>query len=118
MRRERNKELQKRIEDFVVTCLSLASKLAPTVVNQQILRQLIDAVSSIGANYEEACEAESARDFVHKIMIAKKECRETLYWLRILYRLNPSLKDELETSGKEAGELLKIFSSIVAKFKN
>ena len=41
--------------------------------------------TSIGANYSEACDAESKADFVHKLAIAQKECNETIYWLKVLY---------------------------------
>ncbi len=40
--------------------------------------------TSIGANYSEACDAESNLDFIHKLQIAQKECNETLYWLELL----------------------------------
>ena len=49
-----------------------------------IISQLFRSVSSAGANYEEACGAESKADFVHKLHISYKELRETNYWLEIL----------------------------------
>lgn len=41
--------------------------------------------TSIGANYSEACDAESKADFIHKLGIAQKEANETIYWLKVLY---------------------------------
>ena len=41
--------------------------------------------TSIGANYSEACNAESKADFIHKLGVAQKEADETIYWLRVLY---------------------------------
>ena len=47
--------------------------------------QLQRSGTSIGANYSEACDAESKADFVHKMTIALKEANETIYWLKVLY---------------------------------
>ncbi len=71
----------------------------------------------MGANYREACEAESSKDFVHKIRVVLKEARETKYWLKLLLENNPALSEEIIKLGKECVELIKIFSSIVSKFK-
>ena len=48
--------------------------------------QLFRSVSSVGANYEEACGAQSRRDFIHKLHISYKELRETKYWVQLLYK--------------------------------
>ena len=78
---------------------------------------LIKAGTSIGANYREACEAESSKDFIHKIAVSKKEARETKYLLKLLLKTNPSFQNDIITLGKEANELVKIFASIIKKFK-
>ncbi|MFB3895959.1 MAG: four helix bundle protein [bacterium] len=60
--------------------------------------QLLRSGSSPGANYEEACGAESKADFAHKLGIVLKELKETRYWLRIVCRteiIKPSLVDSL-----------------------
>lgn len=72
--------------------------------------QLIKSSGSIGANYCEATEAESKKDFQHKIGICKKETKETKHWLRLLACANPNLKDRFRSLWKEAQELLLIFS--------
>jgi len=114
---ERNEALQIRIEALVVSVIHLTGTLPKTLPNQRINQQLIDSVASIGANYQEACEGESAKDFVHKMMIAKKECRETEYWLRILSRINSTaITDKIQPLQNETKELIKIFSSIISKF--
>ncbi|MBI3559381.1 four helix bundle protein [Candidatus Gottesmanbacteria bacterium] len=115
---ERNKLLLERIEKFVADCVALANRLPFTVSNKQILPQFIDSSSSVGANYHEACEAESARDFVHKIKISKKECRESNYWLRMLSKSNTIDLEEITKLEKESEELSRIFSAIVSKFKH
>ena len=67
--------------------------------------------------YREACEAESGKDFVHKIKICKKETKETLYWLELLIASNARFTNELNDLQEEATEFVKIFSSISSKFK-
>ena len=66
----------------------------PTI-QRSIQDQVTRAVTSIGANYTEAQDASSKKDFLNKIYIAKKEASETLYWLKLLQRLDgESLKNE------------------------
>lgn len=65
-----------------------------------------------GANYCEATEAESKKDFSHKISIAKKEVKETKFWLRMIAVSEPNLKDEARELWKEAQELNLIFGKI------
>ncbi|MBI3887649.1 four helix bundle protein [Candidatus Microgenomates bacterium] len=115
---ERNKLLQERIEKFVTNCIFLSNHLPLNLSNKQILPQFIDSSSSVGANYHESCEAESAKDFVHKIKISKKECRESNFWLRMLLKSNTVELDEINRLEKESEELCRIFSAIVSKFKN
>lgn len=60
--------------------------------------------TSIGANYSEACNAESKADMVHKLSIAQKECKETMYWLRVLRGsefINATYYEELMGDGEE-----------------
>ena len=114
---ERNKLLQERIEKHAVSCINFANKLPFSASNKPICSQLIRAVTSIGANYQEACEAESAKDFIHKLKISKKEAKETLYWLRIIENTNSNLAAAIAPLSTETDEFVKIFSSIVSKFK-
>lgn len=103
-----------RIIKFVEEVIELCKKLPKNQINNPLISQIVDSASSIGANYSEACEAESYKDFIHKIKIAKKEVNETKYFLRLLLKANPEFKDSIINSGKEAGELLLIFSKISA----
>lgn len=114
---DKNKILLERTLRFAEEILELANRLPKTIVNQNLIRQLIKAGTSIGANYREACEAESSKDFVHKISISKKEARETKYWLKLLLKTNPNFRNTIVSLGKEANEFVKIFSSIIKKFK-
>jgi four helix bundle protein len=111
-----DKELLFRTFKFSEQIVSLARLLPKNETNSPLIRQIIRSGTSVGANYREACEAESGRDFAHKIRISKKESRETRYWLRLLLVSNPTFEDRIVPLGKESSELLKIFASISSKF--
>ncbi len=81
-------------------------KIKKDEINRRIITQVVASSGSIGANYCEATEAESKKDFIHKISIAKKEIKETKHWLRLLARSNPEHKDEIKLLWKEAQEFL------------
>lgn len=102
---ERTAKFAERVIDFVKT-------IKENPINCRIISQLVGAAGSFGANYCEATEAESRKDFIHKIGICKKEAKETKHWLRLLARSNPERKEEIRELWKEAQELLLIFSKI------
>ena len=78
--------------------------------------QLIRSSGSVGANYIEAQEAMSRKDFAMRVKISRKEAKESKYWLDLL-EIPPALLHEHRRLLQEVGELLKIFSSIVQKVK-
>ncbi|MFH1009587.1 MAG: four helix bundle protein [Candidatus Latescibacterota bacterium] len=94
-------------------------RLNKTAVGRHISGQLMRSATSSGANYEEACGAESRADFIHKLQIVLKELRETRYWLRLLKKIDlvPEADPKLSQLLKEAGELSNIMaqSIIIAK---
>jgi len=106
-----------RLLDFGANTVRLTVKLNKTPLGRHIAMQLVRSATSCGANYEEACAAESRADFVHKMQVVLKESRESLYWLRLLKRASPAFDDHLQPLLKEADELVKIFakSTITAK---
>ncbi len=116
-RKKANQKLLERTLEFAKKILRLVQRFPKDSLNKPLIVQLIRSGTSVGANYREACEAESAKDFVHKIKIAKKESRETEYWLKLLLELNPDLKKEINALRKEAMEFTKIFATIVSRFK-
>ncbi|MBT9151574.1 MAG: hypothetical protein DDT40_01770 [candidate division WS2 bacterium] len=79
-------------------------------------RQFIRSAGSIGANYIEAEESLSKKDFVMRIKISRKEAKESQYWLR-LSEPEDSQKEEKEELIQEVTELMKIFGSIVERSK-
>ena len=76
------------------------------------MSQLIRSATSIGANYMEANEAASKKDFKNKISICKKESNETKHWLRMIAKANPGKKERCKVFWKEAHELTLIFAKI------
>jgi four helix bundle protein len=84
-----NKEtitLSDRLLDFVVRVIKLAEALPKTPTSRHVGGEMVRACSSSGANYEEACGAESRSDFIHKMSIVLKELKETRFWLRVVHR--------------------------------
>lgn len=84
--------------------------------NVEYSRQVIKSSGSVGANYIEANEALSKKDFKLRIKISRKEAKESAYWLRLIVETN---EDEYQAKGlelmQEADELKKIFSAILLK---
>lgn len=110
---KRKYDLEERTARFAEETIDLMKKIPKSAVNNSLIEQCVRAASSIGANYYEATEAESRRDFIHKIGICKKEIKETKYWLRLLARANAAFKEDLRVLWKEVQELLLIFSTIL-----
>lgn len=105
-----------RLIKFAEKIIDLCKRLPHTIINRPLIEQVIACSSSVGANYSEACEAESSKDFVHKMKIAKKEAKETRFFLRLVLKANSQFKEEIIPLGKESTEFIKIFSVVVSKF--
>jgi four helix bundle protein len=114
---EFKKKMLERTLTFSENLILLINKLPKTSANLIIFHQIIRSGTSIGANYREACEAESAKDFVHKISISKKEAKETLYWLELLIRTNRGFEQGISNLLNETDEFVKIFAKICKSFK-
>ena len=111
-------DLEERTATFGEEILRFAKKIPVTPVTQRIIPQLVGSGTSIGSNYCEADDAESGKDFIHKLGICKKEARETKHWFRMLSVAVPELKYEARILWKEANELNLIFNAIVRKIRN
>lgn len=110
--KKQNYDLEERTAKFAEGIIDFVRTIKQDVVNRRIIDQLVGASGSTGANYCEAVEAESKKDFIHKIGIVKKEIKETGHWLRLLTRANPERTEEIRKFWKEAHELLLIFARI------
>ncbi len=116
---ENNKkyDLEERTAKFGEEIIELCKKAPKNTVSTPIVSQLVRAGTSIGANYYEANGASSKKDFINKIFICKKEARETKYWLRMLSKAEPNLKEACLKLWREAQELTLIFSKITLTAK-
>jgi four helix bundle protein len=111
-------DLEERTFQFAKDVRLFVKTLPRTIANIEDGRQLIKASGSVGANYREANESLSKRDFMMRIKICRKEAKESAYWLRLILETN-NLKnaDEAKDLMQEAIELKKIFSSILINSK-
>jgi four helix bundle protein len=82
---------------------------------RQISWQLLDAGTSIGANTEEAKAAYSRREFAAKNSIVLRECREALFWLRLILATRLAPIERVEPLRQEANELVSIFTATVRR---
>lgn len=109
------RDIAQRTEDYAVRAVRLFLHLqeqpgrAGWIVGKQYLR----AATSIGANVEEAQDAESRRDFIHKYSIARKEAREARYWLRLLLRAEIVAPVRIQPLLDETGEIYAILTGII-----
>jgi four helix bundle protein len=84
---------------------------------REIIGQFLDAGTSIGANVEEAVAGQSRRDFLSKMSIARKESRESHYWLRLFSDSDIGPADMRADLLSRASELVRILTSIVKSTK-
>ena len=110
-------DLEERTARFGEDVVRFTRTVTGDNISLPLISQLVRSATSIGANYLEADGAESGRDFVHKISIAKKEAKETGHWLRTLAAACPALRKECQELWREAHELTLILSSIVLKHR-
>lgn len=111
-------DLEERTFQFAKSVRRFIKTIPRTIGNIEDAKQVIRSSGSIGANYIEANEALSRKDFVMRIMICRKEAKETCYWLKLLDVgdiLN--LDNERGILLTESQEITKIFGSIVEKSK-
>jgi len=82
-------------------------------VSRTLANQLLRSGTSIGANVEEAQAGQSKADFIAKMSIARKEARETHYWLKLLKATEIVKNDLITEIIQESDELVRILTSIV-----
>ena len=111
-------DLSERLLNFAVSIIKFIVKLNRTAVGRHIGNQLMRSSTSSGANYEEACGAESKADFIHKMQLVLKELRESLYWLRLIKKASLTSDEHLQPLLNEAKELVKIVAKSVITAKS
>ena len=106
-------DLEERTAKFGEVVLAFAKRVKIDTVTAPLVSQLVRSSTSIGANYCEADDAESRRDFRHKVGICRKTSHETKHWLRMLAAAVPELKADARPLWQEAKELNLIFGAII-----
>ena len=107
---ENEYSLEERTAKFAENIIKFVKKIPKTTENIPIITQLTKSGTSVAANYYEATEGESKKDFAHKIGIAKKEAKETKLWLRLVVASEPKLAEEARILYRETQEFILIFS--------
>lgn len=112
-------DLEERTFQFAKAVRLFVKTIPKTAANFEDGKQVVRSSGSVGANYREANEALSKKDFFMRIKICRKEAKESSYWIRLISETN-SLEnlDEAQCLIGEANELTKIMSSILVKSKN
>lgn len=106
-------DLEERTAKFGEDIIKFCKTLPKNSITIPIINQLIRSCASIGANYCEADDAESRKDFKHKIGICKKESRETKHWLRMIATAHEECSEKARFHWKETKELNLIFNAII-----
>lgn len=106
-------DIRSRSYTFGCRIVRLVRALPRDVASLVIARQLARSGTSIGANVEEAQGSHSRREFAQKMNIARKEARETLYWLRMLLDTDTMPANRLEPIIQESDEIVRILVAIV-----
>jgi four helix bundle protein len=110
-------DLEDRTALFGEKIIKFCKEISQDAITRPLITQLIRCAMSIGANYCEADDADSKKDFRHKIAIVKKECRESKHFIRMVVAAVPELNQEAKPLWQEAKELHLIFNSIYKKVK-
>ena len=111
--------LEERVSVFGENIIVLCKKINRNHITRNLISQLVRSATSVGANYMEANEASSSRDFINKIRIALKEANETKHWLRMIAKADESVLSDCRKYWQESHELTLILAKISkSKIKN
>ena len=110
-------DLEERTAKFGECVIIFCRSIAQDTITRPIINQLIRSATSIGANYCEANNASSPKDFKNKIFICKKETQETKHWLRMMASCVSDKKEDTRKLWQEAHELSLIFQKIINTLK-
>ncbi len=105
--------------DFAIRIVNMYKFIQQENKEFILVKQLLRSGTAIGALISEGGFAESKLDFIHKYCTAQKECNETIYWLKLLFKTNYINNIEFESISRDANELMKkITSSILTAKKS
>jgi len=110
-------DLEDRTLEFSKRIIRMCKFLPRNNVNEVLTKQILRSGSSVGANYIEANEALSKKDFKHRMKISRKEAKETTYWLNLIIESNNNFENRIKLLLQESIEIRKILSSIINNSK-
>ena len=110
--KEKVYDLEERTFLFAMRVRKFVKNVEKNIWNKEDIKQVVRASGSVAANYIEANEKLGDKDFIMKIRISKKECKESILWLRLLDIENPVIEKERSELIKEATELKNILGTI------
>ncbi len=102
---EQARKLSDRLLDYGVAVVRVCPALRRSLEGRHVAGQLLRSATSAGANYEEACGAQSRAEFIHKLQIVYKEVRESLFWLKLVGRSGLLRGETIEGLLRETQEL-------------
>ena len=111
-----NFDLEERTEKFAINVRRFLKTVDSNFYNDIDCKQVVRSSGSIGANFIEASERTGPKDLKYRLRIAKKEVKETAYWLRII-KSNNHLQGEIDELIDEAEQLKRILITIISKIK-
>lgn len=110
--------VQEKSYVLALQILALVRRLPKSMEGYVLGKQLIRSGTSIGANVEEAIAGYSKSDFAHKMSIARKEARETNYWLRLIRDGHLVTRHNIEDIIQNSEDIVKILTAIVKTTQN
>jgi four helix bundle protein len=108
-------DLEERTAKFGEAIIAFAKKVPVNQVTRSLVDQIVRSATSVGANYCEADDSSTKKEFRHKIGYCRKESRETKHWLRMIVKAQPQFREEAKPLWQEAKELHLIFVAILRK---
>jgi len=110
--------LKERTKRFALDIIRLVESIPKGRIADAIGRQLLDAGTSVGANYRAASRARSQADFISKMGIVEEEADETIYWMELLIESGVIRKDDVSHLLEEANQILAMTVSSIKTAKS
>jgi four helix bundle protein len=98
-------DLEERTTEFGKRVVRLCRALPRDAVNSRLVSQLVGSAGSVGANYREANDSLGKKDFLLRLRIARRECKEALHWLALIAEANPEFHTRMTLLTQEGKEL-------------
>ena len=116
LKTEKKFDLEDRTLIFAKQIINFCKNLTNNTINFKLIDQLIRSAGSIGANYREANDSLGKKDFIHRLRIARKESKETIFWLELVKEANKNIS--IDNLIDECCQLRNILSAIIKKVDN